>query len=362
MAEYRVGVLGATGAVGQKFIHLLRNHPWFKVTALGASNRSAGKTYREAANWIESTEMPEDVANLNVTTCEPNNMNVDFVFSGLDSSVATEIERSYAEAGIPVISNARNYRQYETVPLMIAEINPDHAEMIGNQTFDPNGHGFIVTNPNCVCIPLVMALKPIYDAYGVEEVLLTSMQAVSGAGYPGVASLDILGNILPYISGEEDKIGIEPLKLLGTLKNGKVIPAEFPVQATAVRVPVIDGHLLSVTVRLKNKPKDIDEVRQVIRNWKSPIAGLNLPSAPGQPLRLYDDFRYPQPRHQSLAENGMQVGLGRLRTSNVLDIAFTALGHNTIRGAAGCSILNAELLHAKTYLKSSQKLTESASS
>lgn len=351
MAEYRVGVLGATGAVGQKFIHLLRNHPWFKVVALGASERSAGKTYREAANWIESTEIPENIADLTVSSCDPSQMDVDLVFSGLDSSVATDIERSFAEAGVPVISNARNYRQHETVPLMIAEVNPDHAELIRQQRFDPNGRGFIVTNPNCVCIPMVMALKPIYDTFGIEEVLLTSMQAISGAGYPGVPSLDILGNILPYISGEEDKIGIEPLKLMGTLENGKITPADFPVQATAVRVPVIDGHLLSLAVRLKNKPSDIDEIKEAIRNWKNPLAGLNLPSSPEKPVRLYDDPRYPQPRHHSLAENGMQVGIGRMRASSVLDIAFTALGHNTIRGAAGCSILNGELLHAKGYLK-----------
>ncbi len=352
MAEYRVGVLGATGAVGQKFIHLLRNHPWFKVTALGASERSAGKTYRDAANWVESTEMPEDIAKLTVTTCDPARMDVDFVFSGMDSAVATDIERSFAEAGIPVISNARNYRQHETVPLMVAEVNPDHAELIKSQSFDPNGRGFIVTNPNCVCIPLVLALKPIVDAYGVDEVILTSMQAVSGAGYPGVPSLDILGNILPYISGEEEKIGLEPLKLLGKLENGKVKFAEIPIQATSVRVPVIDGHLLSVTARLSKKPGDIEEVKNVVRNWKNPIADLNLPTGPDKPVRLYDDFRYPQPRHQSLAENGMQVGMGRLRASNIMDIAFTALGHNTIRGAAGCSILNAELLHAKGYFHS----------
>ncbi len=351
MAEFRVGVLGATGAVGQKFIHLLRNHPWFKVTALGASERSAGKTYREAANWVESTEMPDDIAELIVSTCEPDQMDVDFVFSGLDSGVATDIERSFAESGVPVISNARNYRQHETVPLMVAEVNPDHTELIKTQNFDPNGRGFIVTNPNCVCIPLVMALKPMYDAFGVEEVMLTSMQAISGAGYPGVPSLDILGNILPYISGEEDKIGIEPLKLMGKLENGKINFAEFPVQATAVRVPVIDGHLLSVAVRLTNNPGDIEEVKEVVRNWKNPLAEFDLPSAPATPVRLYDDFRYPQPRHHSLAENGMQVGMGRLRASNVLDIAFTALGHNTIRGAAGCSILNAELLHAKGFIK-----------
>lgn len=350
MSNYRVGVLGATGTVGQKFIHLLRNHPWFKVTALGASERSAGKTYRDAANWIEATEMPDDIAEMTVVPCEPGRMDVDFVFSGLDAAIAGDIEKAFAEAGIPVITNARVYRQHETVPLMVPEVNPDHIELIREQTFDPKGRGFIVTNPNCVCIPLTMALKPIIDAFGVESVILTSMQAVSGAGYPGVPSLDILGNIVPFISGEEEKIASEPMKLLGKLVNKRVVMADFPIQATATRVPVVDGHLLSVTAKLKNYPGNIEIVKEAVRNWRSPVAELDLPSAPVQPVKLYTDPRYPQPRHQALAENGLQVGMGRLRASNVLDIAFTALGHNTIRGAAGCSILNAELLHAKGYL------------
>ncbi|MDI6401204.1 aspartate-semialdehyde dehydrogenase [Balneolaceae bacterium ANBcel3] len=351
MAEYRVGVLGATGAVGQKFIHLLRNHPWFKVTALGASERSAGKTYRDAANWVESSEMPSDIADMVVTTCEPGKMDVDFVFSGMDAAIAGDIEMAFAKAGIPVITNARVYRQHENVPLMVPEVNPDHAELIHSQDFDPNGKGFIVTNPNCVCIPLTTALKPIYDAFGVEKIILTSMQAVSGAGYPGVPSLDILCNIVPYIGGEEEKIALEPLKLLGTLENGKVKFADLPIHATATRVPVINGHLLSVTASLKKKPASIDEVIDVVKNWKSPIDDLNLPSAPKPPVRLYEDPRFPQPRHQSEYENGMQVGMGRLRMANVMDISFNALGHNTVRGAAGCSILNAEYLHAKGYFK-----------
>ncbi len=351
MPEYRVGVLGATGTVGQKFIHLLRNHPWFRVTALGASERSAGKSYRDATNWVESTEMPDNIAEMIVKPCEPDQMDVDFVFSGLDASIAGDIEKSFAEAGVPVITNARVYRQHETVPLMVAEINPDHLELIKDQTFDSNGRGFIVTNPNCVCIPLVMTLKPIADAFGVESVILTSMQAVSGAGYPGVPSLDILCNIVPFINGEEEKIAREPMKLMGKLENNRVTPANFPIQATATRVPVIDGHLLSVAVKLENNPGDIEKVKETVRNWKSPLSDLGLPSAPQKPVRLYDDPRYPQPRHHALAENGMQVGMGRLRASNVLDIAYTALGHNTIRGAAGCAILNAELLHAKGYLR-----------
>ena len=350
MASYRVGVLGATGAVGQKFIHLLRNHPWFRVTELAASERSAGKTYRQATNWVESTEMPADVAEMIVKQCDPATMDVDFVFSGLDAAIAGDIERSFAASGIPVITNARVFRQHETVPLMVPEINPDHAELIFQQDFDPNKKGFIVTNPNCVCIPLVLSLRPLFDAFGVEQVILTSMQAVSGAGYPGVPSLDILGNVVPYIDGEEEKIALEPMKLLGKLENGRITSASFPIHATATRVPVIDGHLLSVTAGLVKKPGSIDEVREVMKSWKSPLAGLNLPSAPQIPVKVYDDNRYPQPRHHALAEGGMQVGVGRLRKAAILDVSYTALGHNTIRGAAGCSILNAEYLHATGYL------------
>lgn len=351
MAKYRVGVLGATGTVGQKFIHLLRNHPWFQVTAVGASDRSAGKTYRQATHWTETAPMPEEAADLVVTSCDPAAMDVDFVFSGMDASVALEIEGAFAAAGIPVVTNARCYRQYDTVPLMVPEVNPDHAELIPMQNFDPYGRGFIVTNPNCVCIPLVTGIKPIFDTYGVREIILTSMQAVSGAGYPGVPSLDILGNIMPHIAGEEEKIASEPLKLLGSLQNGKITPARIPIQASAYRVPVVDGHLLSVTLSLENKPSGIEEVRETVRNWKSPVADLALPSAPTPTVRLYDEPQYPQPRHHSRVENGMQISMGKLRLSNVMDLAMTLLGHNTIRGAAGCAILNAELLHAKGYLQ-----------
>ncbi|MEX0684502.1 MAG: aspartate-semialdehyde dehydrogenase [Balneolales bacterium] len=351
MSSFRVGILGATGAVGQKFIHLLRDHPWFTISKLGASERSAGKPYKEACNWLESSPMPEALAEVVVSSCQADIFkDVDFVFSGLDAEVATDIEIEFAEAGIPVISNAKNYRQHAQVPLLVPEVNPEHIELINHQTFDRHRKGFIVTNPNCVCVPLTIALKPIYDAFGVESIVMTSMQAVSGAGYPGVPSLDILGNVMPYISGEEDKIGIEPLKILGTYQKANIIPAQFPIQATAMRVPVIDGHLLSVTVKLSNAPESIDEVRKVIEDWENPLNGLDLPSAPKKALKLYDDFRYPQPRKHALAEGGMQVGMGRLRNADVMDIAFTVLGHNTIRGAAGCAILNAELLSNKGYL------------
>lgn len=351
MPDYRVGILGATGAVGQKFIRLLQDHPWFTIAALGASSRSAGKRYYDAANWIESIDIPAPVAGLLVQECEPDKFSdIDFVFSGLDSSVAGEVERSFAEAGIPVISNAKNYRTDPTVPLLIPEVNPDHIDLIKTQTFTANGKGWIITNPNCVAVPLTTSLKPLHDRYGVDSVILTSMQAVSGAGYPGVPSLDIMGNVIPLISDEEPKIHAEPMKLLGTLKDDKLTNANFPIQATATRVPVINGHLLSVTVGLNSKPGSADEVKDLYRNWKSPIVDLELPSAPDHPIFYHDDERYPQPRMHADDERGMRTSIGRLRKSNVLDLSYVAMAHNTVRGAAGGAILNAELLVRKKYL------------
>jgi len=352
MRNYKVGILGATGAVGQKFIHLLQGHPWFSIVALGASERSVGKSYAEAANWIEPTLIPEDVANMKVVDCTPQAMKgVDLVFSGLDSGVATEIEAAFAGAGIPVISNAKNFRDHPKVPLLVPEVNPDHIAMIDAQNFDPSGKGFIVTNPNCVVVPLVMALRPIHDEFGVDQIMLTSLQSVSGAGYPGVASLDILGNVIPYISGEEDKIAWEPRKLLGRLESdGSVLEADIAIQATATRVPTIEGHLLTVTVKLDRQVRDANEIAHLLRSWKSPLEGMELPFAPKHPLWVYDDPRFPQPRKHAYAENGMQAGVGRIRKANIWDISFVVLAHNTVRGAAGGAILNAELLVNKGRL------------
>ena len=336
MKKFKVGILGATGAVGQKFISLLQGHPWFVITALGASERSAGKKYAEAVNWIEATELPEYVSQMTVLDCDPSKMSdVDLVFSGLDAIVATSIEESFAKAGIPVISNAKNFREHPNVPL----------------SFDPNGKGFIVTNPNCVVVPLVVALRPLYDAFGINAIIMTSMQSVSGAGYPGVASLDILGNVVPFIGGEEPKIASEPMKLLGKLKSDLTLEkADFPIEATATRVPTIEGHMLAVTIDFERKPVDLNEVIQVLKSWESPLKGMNLPFAPKVALKIYDDERYPQPRKNAYNENGMQVGVGRVRKSNVFDVSLIALGHNTIRGAAGGAILNAELLIQKGYI------------
>ena len=350
MTEFKIGILGATGAVGQKFIRLLQGHPWFNITALGASERSAGKIYREAANWIEATPMPGSIAGITVRNCVSGEFDdVDFVFSGLDSSVATDIEKDFASAGIPVISNAKNYRTDPTVPLLIPEVNPDHIDLIKKQNFTKDGSGWIVTNPNCVVVPLVTSLKPLYDEFGIEAVIVTSMQAISGAGYPGVASLDILGNVIPFIGGEESKIESEPHKLLGSLKKDGVLNASFPIQSTATRVPVENGHMLSVTVGLKKKAS-ASEVKQAMGEWKSPVAGLGLPSAPPFPIKVHEDPRYPQPRLHADSEKGMQTAVGRIRETNVMDVSYIAMAHNTVRGAAGGAILNAELLVKKEYL------------
>lgn len=352
MPSFQIGILGATGAVGQKFIRLLQGHPWFTIKALGASDRSAGKAYKEAAHWIEAEELPAGVAKMEVLQCEPETFKgVDFVFSGLDSSVATEIERDFARAGIPVISNAKNFRMDETVPLLIPEVNPEHIALIEKQKFTEDNSGWIVTNPNCVSVPLAMSLKPLQDAFGVKSVVVTSMQSVSGAGYPGVPSLDILSNVVPYIGGEEDKVQIESAKLLGILENHQIRFADMKIQATAVRVPTIEGHLLSVSVGLKEKAASIEVIRETYTNWESPIADYDLPSAPEEPIKLYREPRFPQPRLHADREKGMQTAVGRLRDGTVLDLGYVTMAHNTVRGAAGGAILNAELLVAKEVIQ-----------
>lgn len=349
---FNVGILGATGAVGQKFIRLLQNHPWFTITALAASERSAGKKYSEAANWVEDIPLSDYIANLTVKASNPEAVkHVDFVFSGLDSSVAGEIEKAFAEAGIPVISNAKNHRMLDHVPLLVPEVNPDHIKQIDFQdTYKKNG-GFIVTNPNCVTVPLTMALKPIQDAFGIESLVVTSLQAVSGAGYPGVPSLDILGNVVPFIDGEEPKVETEGLKILGAYQpNGTVVNADIPMQATATRVPTIDGHLLSMMFNTTKKAS-LEELIACIEQFNNPISELNLPTSPEKTVVYYHDDRYPQPRKQAMQYGGMACHVGRARTGKVLNFSLVAMAHNTIRGAAGGAILNAELLVEKGYIK-----------
>jgi aspartate-semialdehyde dehydrogenase len=351
----RVGILGATGAVGQTFIRLLAEHPLFEIAALAASERSAGQKYVDAASWFSARPMPEGIAETTVIACEPEaaaDLGCDLVFSGLDADAADTIEPAFASAGIPVISNAKSFRMHENVPLLIPEVNPDHTALIDRQDWG-NG-GFIVTNPNCSAVGLVMALKPLHDAFGIEAVHVVTMQALSGAGYPGVSSLDILGNVIPHIGGEEEKLAEEPRKILGVLEDGKIRGADFAISAQCNRVPVIDGHLECASVRFS---RDVtpEEAREVLEHWQSPlddmsIDGEALPSAPERPIHHFDDPRYPQPRRHAGLGNGMQVSVGKIQACPVLGVKFVVLSHNTVRGAAGGAILNAELLLAQGRL------------
>ncbi len=342
----KAGILGATGAVGQKFVELLDGHPQFETAVLAASERSAGRPYREAANWIGAREMPEAVAERTVVLAEPEALaGCDFVFSGLDAPAAEALEHRFAEAGLPVISNARTHRMDPDVPLLIPEVNPDHTALVEQQT----APAWIVTNPNCSAVGLVMALRPLVDAFGVEAVHVVTMQALSGAGYPGVSSLDILGNVVPFLPGEEEKLALEPCKLLGTLENGAVRPADLTVSAQCTRVPVLDGHLECVSVKL-GAPASPEAVAEALASFRSPLAGMELPTAPARPIRVFEDERFPQPRRHVEAEGGMQVSVGRVRACAVLDVKFVVLSHNTVRGAAGGAILNAELLQAQGRL------------
>ena len=354
MTQFKVGILGATGAVGQKFIEVLDNHPWFEISVLAASERSAGKPYKEAANWIGARAIPRAIAEMTVVEARPG-IDCDLVFSGLDASVAGDIEAEFARAGYPVISNARNFRMEDDVPLLIPEVNPDHVSLIKQQNWE--GGGYIVTNPNCSTVGLVCALRPLVDSFDVEAVQVVTMQALSGAGYPGVASLDALGNVVPYIGGEEEKMATEPRKLLGTLVDGRVQPATLRVSAQCNRVPVLDGHMECISVRFGGDVS-ADDVRDAFLNFKSPIDEYELPSAPERLIQVFDDPRFPQPRRHAEHGRGMMVSIGRIRPCEVLDVKFVALVHNTVRGAAGGAVLNAELLVTRGYLKHRTKEAE----
>lgn len=346
MKKYKVGILGATGAVGQKFVEILDSHPWFDVTALAASERSAGKVYKHAANWIGSRPIPPAVADMEVVDTVPD-LDCDFVFSGLDAGVAEELESSFAHAGYPVISNARVFRMHDDVPLLIPEINPDHTALIERQ--DWGSGGYIVTNPNCSTVGLSCALRPLVDAFEVDQVQVVTMQALSGAGYPGVASLDVLANVVPYIGGEEEKMATEPRKILGRLGNGAVEPASMRVSAQCNRVPVLDGHLECISVKFGGHV-EAEDVRRAFLGFRSPIDSYELPSSPEHLFQVFDDPRFPQPRRHAEHGRGMMVSIGRIRSCEVLDVKFVALVHNTIRGAAGGAVLNAELLIKQGYL------------
>jgi aspartate-semialdehyde dehydrogenase len=343
-----VGILGATGVVGQRFIQLLEDHPWFEVTWLAASDRSAGQAYGDVARWRLKTPIPDKIRQMPVSAAEPNGA-PRVIFAALDAGIAREMEPKFAEAGCAVVSNSSAFRMQQDVPLVIPEVNPDHLALIEQQSWRKKSRGYIVTNPNCSAIGLVVALAPLHQKFGVESLFVTTMQAVSGAGYPGVASLDILGNVIPYIAKEEEKMEEETKKLLGQLNSNHIQDAGFSMTAHCNRVAVEDGHTESVSVKLKEKA-DIEAVLAAIRDFKSKPHELGCPLAPERPL-IYDAAPdRPQPRFDIDRGNGMTVSVGRLRPCGVLDYKFTVLSHNTIRGAAGAALLNAELLKVQGYL------------
>lgn len=351
MKKQKIGILGATGAVGQQFIALLENHPWFEITLLAASESSAGKTFIEATKWLLESQMPTWLSEQVILSCVPN-YDCDFVFSGLDSSVASEIEWNFAKNGIPVISNAKNYRTDPLVPLLIPEINPDHIHLIPEQQKKYNfGTGFIVTNPNCSSVGLTLSVYPLWQEIGIESMVVTTLQSISGAGYPGVASLEILGNIIPGIQGEADKIQTEPQKIFGIFKNNQISTAKLNISAQCNRVPVRNGHLISMLLKFE-RPVELEEIQSIYEDFISPLEKWNLPSAPKKPVQFTDSLFRPQPLLDVNLGNGMVVSVGQLQKCPVLDIRLTGLVHNTIRGAAGGAILNAECLKVNGYLKS----------
>jgi aspartate-semialdehyde dehydrogenase len=346
-AQLPVAVLGATGAVGQTFVRLLENHPWFRLTEVAASERSVGKHYAYATQWIEGT-MPPSAAKLLVTACDPRSVTAPLVFSALDATAAAEIEPAFAEAGRFVLSNTKTFRMAHDVPLVIPEVNASHLALLDTQK--PRGwKGGVVTNANCAATVAAMALAPLHEKYEITELFIATMQAVSGAGYPGVPSLDILGNVIPFIGEEEEKIARELRKLLGVVRNGAHTDADFKVSVHANRVAVEHGHLVVCSVRFKTKPP-IAEAKEALRHWRGAHEVRGLPSAPELPIVVTEAPDRPQSRRDVMAGKGMTVTVGRVREDEVYDLRFVALGHNTIRGAAGGSILNAELLAASGRL------------
>ncbi len=341
MERIDVGILGATGTVGQQFLRLLTNHPWFKPAWLAASERSEGRVYREAAAWRLPTIPPPETEHLRVEPCTPGR-GPRLVFSALDAAVAQEIEPAFAAAGHVVVSNTRSFRMDPTVPLLIPEINADHLELLTKQRRDRGWTGAIVTNPNCSTVVIAMALAPLRQ-FGLNSVVVTTLQAVSGAGYPGVASLDILGNVIPAIGGEEEKIESEPQKILGALSNGAVLPHPVVISAHTTRVPVVDGHTAMISVALQTQPS-LEDVRHALESFRGRPQELALPSAPPAPIVYHPSPDRPQPRFDAERDGGMTVTVGRLRRCRMLGTKMVALGHNTVRGAAGAAVLNAELM------------------
>ncbi len=359
LTPYKIGILGATGMVGQRFIQLLENHPWFQVTWLAASDRSSGKRYEDAVRWKLDTPIPASVAKLAVSPATPE-QNPDgvpeIIFAALDTDIARELEPKFAAAGCAVISNSSAFRMQADVPLVIPEVNADHLALILQQNWNGSNNsaqkrGYIVTNPNCSAIGLVLALKPLAERFGLRSVFVSTMQAASGAGYPGVPSLDILGNVVPFIKNEEEKLEAETRRLLGKLENSQVTPLDAKVSAHCNRVAVEDGHTESVSIELASKPSR----EEILAAWREfqPLRGQNLPTAPQQPVEFNPAEDRPQPRLDRMRGRGMAATVGRLRPCSLLDWKFTVLSHNTIRGAAGAALLNAELLASQGKLSPS---------
>jgi aspartate-semialdehyde dehydrogenase len=349
-----VGILGATGTVGQRFIQLLHEHPWFEITWLAASDRSAGKLYAEAAKWNLATSIPANIAAMKISAAAPDSSTPKLVFAALDATAAQQIEPAFADAGHAVVSNSSAFRMAEDVPLIIPEVNGDHVPLIKTQKWYKKNGGFMVTNPNCSAIGLVLALAPLHRRFGIDKIFVATMQAISGAGYPGVPSMDILGNVIPYIAKEEDKMEAETRKLLGSLvesslDGSRIIDADLALSAHCNRVAVEDGHTESVSLKLR-KPATAEEIIAAWNDFRCLPQKLKLPTAPEQPIIYETAVDRPQPRLDRDRGRGMSAVVGRLRPCNIFDWKFTVLSHNTIRGAAGAAVLNGELLKAQGYL------------
>ncbi len=349
MSKIKVAVLGATGAVGQRFVQLLADHPWFEVSALTGSDRSVGQTYGDACRWVLDAPMPEYVRSMKVVPTEPG-FDAAIAFSALPSDQAKLLEPAFAQAGHGVCSNAAAYRMEADVPLLIPEVNPDHTALIKVQQHNRKWSGFIATNPNCTSTGFTIAFRPLLDAFGLRKAFIVSMQALSGAGYPGVASLDAIDNVVPYIGGEESKVETEPCKMLGRLDQSGVIDAPIRISAHTNRVAVIDGHTVCVSIEF-DRPIGPAEAAQAMADFKAPAIVQSLPSAPHCVIEVRPEADRPQPRRDRNAGKGMTTVVGRVREDPLFHVKFVVLSHNTIRGAAGGSLLNAELMVAQGLVK-----------
>lgn len=343
MSQIPVAVIGATGSVGQRFTSLLDNHPWFKVVALAASDRSVGQKFSDVCRWVLNDPMPDYARAMVVVPAVPEAVNAKIVFSALHNEIAKDLEPQFAKAGAAVCSNASSYRRGEDIPLLLPEVNAEHIQLVKIQRQQRGWSGCILTNPNCTSTGLTVALKALDDAFGVKKVFAVSLQALSGAGYPGVSSLDIIDNVIPNISGEEEKVEWEPRKMLGKLIDSKVQLADIGFSAHTNRVAVIDGHTVCVSVELA-RPTDPETAEAILRAYAAPLSARELPSSPRPVISVRQEADRPQPRLDRLTGKGMTTVVGRLRRDPLFDIKFVLLSHNTIRGAAGGSIYNAELL------------------